>query len=172
MTITPDTKDWTWVLREACPECGFTAAAAPPQDVADRIRQHPARWARVLGRADAAVRPSRGVWSPTEYAAHVRDMYRVFDERLRLVQEVDDPEFADWDQDEAAIAGDYASLVPEDVADDLATAIGRIAATLDAVPGQGWVRPCRRSNGSVFTAGSLAQYMLHDDVHHLHDVAG
>ena len=27
MTITPDTKDWTWVLRERCPECGFDAFA-------------------------------------------------------------------------------------------------------------------------------------------------
>jgi hypothetical protein len=23
MTIVPDTKDWTWVLRRPCPECGF-----------------------------------------------------------------------------------------------------------------------------------------------------
>jgi len=23
MPIMPDTKDWTWVLRRACPECGF-----------------------------------------------------------------------------------------------------------------------------------------------------
>jgi hypothetical protein len=25
--ITPDTKDWTWVLERACPECGFDPAA-------------------------------------------------------------------------------------------------------------------------------------------------
>ena len=24
--ITPDDKDWTWTLRERCPDCGFTAA--------------------------------------------------------------------------------------------------------------------------------------------------
>jgi hypothetical protein len=23
MPITPDTKDWTWVVEERCPECGF-----------------------------------------------------------------------------------------------------------------------------------------------------
>jgi len=23
--IQPDTKDWTWVLSQRCPECGFTA---------------------------------------------------------------------------------------------------------------------------------------------------
>lgn len=23
MAITPDTKDWTWVLERPCPECGF-----------------------------------------------------------------------------------------------------------------------------------------------------
>ena len=25
--ITPDTKDWTWVLERTCPECGFDPAA-------------------------------------------------------------------------------------------------------------------------------------------------
>ena len=28
MSITPDTKDWTWVLERPCPECGFEALAA------------------------------------------------------------------------------------------------------------------------------------------------
>jgi hypothetical protein len=34
--IVPDTKDWTWVLNEACPECGFEAAAFPAVAVADQ----------------------------------------------------------------------------------------------------------------------------------------
>ena len=29
----------------------------------------------------------------------------------------------------------------------------------------------RRSNGSVFTVGTLAVYFLHDVEHHLHDLA-
>ena len=32
--ITPDDKDWTWVLERTCPECGFTASAVDATDVA------------------------------------------------------------------------------------------------------------------------------------------
>ncbi len=40
MTITPDTKDWTWVLEDACPECGFDARAVDASEVAARVRGH------------------------------------------------------------------------------------------------------------------------------------
>jgi len=33
VAIDPDTKDWTWVLRERCPECGMTAADVQLADV-------------------------------------------------------------------------------------------------------------------------------------------
>lgn len=35
-----------------------------------------------------------------------------------------------------------------------------------------WERRGLRSNGSEFTVLTLAQYFLHDVVHHLHDVNG
>ncbi|HEY5013683.1 MAG TPA: DinB family protein, partial [Acidimicrobiia bacterium] len=31
--ITPDTKDWTWVLERPCPECGFDASAFAREQV-------------------------------------------------------------------------------------------------------------------------------------------
>ena len=38
MSITPDTKDWTWVLERPCPECGFEAAAHDVSDLPDAPR--------------------------------------------------------------------------------------------------------------------------------------
>ena len=35
--MTPDTKDWTWVLQRPCPECGFVAAELPGPGVAGAI---------------------------------------------------------------------------------------------------------------------------------------
>ena len=49
-------------------------------------------------------RPAPDVWSPLEYACHVRDVHRVFAERVRLMLAEDDPLFDDWDQDAAAVA--------------------------------------------------------------------
>ena len=82
MPITPDTKDWTWVLERPCPECGFDTSAVHDDNVATLIRNNVAAWPAVLQRAHVAVRPDDSTWSPLEYAAHVRDVYRLFQLRL------------------------------------------------------------------------------------------
>jgi len=100
----------------------------------------------------------------------VRDVFRLFDERLRLMLTQDDPQFANWDQDATAIADRYDLEDPAVVSGELAAAAETIATDFDAVPDDAWGRPGRRSNGSVFTVETLGVYFLHDVVHHLHDV--
>jgi hypothetical protein len=168
--IEPDTKDWTWVLSQRCPECGFTAADVEPQAIAGTVRDLTPRWVSALHREDAGDRPAPATWSTLEYGAHVRDVLRVFDERLRLLVEEDDPLFANWDQDATALEDRYDLQDPRVVADELVDASEVIAARFDSVGDDQWERPGRRSNGSVFTVRTLGQYFLHDVVHHLHDV--
>ena len=170
-TIEPDTKDWTWVLDRPCPECGFDSRAVRPEEVKNRIYANASAWRRVLEHEDAAVRPARGVWSPLEYACHVRDVHRVFGERVRMMLAVDDPLFESWDQDAAAVAGAYADQDPAAVADELVERAAAVSRTYGSVEGPQWDRPGRRSNGSVFTVDTLARYHLHDVEHHLHDVS-
>jgi hypothetical protein len=169
--LVPDTKDWTWVLRRSCPACGFTASDVAVTDLAARTRATVPPWQRVLARPSAAVRPAPAVWSPLEYACHVRDVYRLFDRRLRLMLDRDDPTFEDWDQDETAVRDRYREQGPAIVGAHLVEAGEAIAATFDGVPAGAWSRSGRRSNGSVFAVASLGRYFLHDVVHHLHDVA-
>lgn len=170
--IEPDTKDWTWVLEKPCPECGFDPAQINFSAIADQVRSMTPRWQNRLSHADATTRPAPNVWSPTEYAAHVRDVHRVFDGRFEQLLTQDDPLFANWDQDAAAIDGDYASLLPVAVTVELSTAAEQIASRLDTITPDQLDRPGRRSNGSVFTVDTLGRYYLHDLVHHLHDVQG
>ena len=33
MTIVPDEKDWTWVLRRPCPECGLDTSSFAREDI-------------------------------------------------------------------------------------------------------------------------------------------
>ncbi len=169
--IVPDTKDWTWVLERPCPECGYAAADGDPFAVGDVVRSVVPRWEAVLSRADVRERPAPDVWSPLEYAAHVRDVFRVFDGRLRLMIEENDPEFPDWDQDAAAVAEDYGNQDPAVVAAELVAAGAAVADRFDAVFPEQLERRGLRSNGSEFTVRTLGQYFLHDLVHHLHDVA-
>ena len=169
MPIEPDTKDWTWVLREPCPECGFDAAAVEPDDLPALIRDTVPGFLAALDDVDARVRPADNVWSTLEYACHVRDVHVLFDLRLRQMLGDDDPLFANWDQDATAVADDYAGQDPAAVAPSLAAATELVAATYAGIRGAQWQRPGRRSDGSVFTAESLGRYHLHDVVHHLHD---
>lgn len=172
MAIEPDTKDWTWVLRRRCEECGAEVAGLTPADVADLIRDAVPRWRAVLARPDAGERPDASTWSPLEYAAHVRDVCRVFRERLALMLAQDGPTFPDWDQDAAAVADRYGEQTPMAVAAGLAEAGSAVAAAFEAVPERDWERPGLRSNGSAFTVRTLGQYFAHDVLHHLHDVRG
>lgn len=168
--VAPDTKDWTWVLEQACPECGFVAADVDRTQLGRLVRENAAFWAGVLADPRARQRPAPGVWSPTEYACHVRDVNRVFAERLGQMLTDDDPVFANWDQDESAVAERYDLQDPADVVPDLVGAAEAAAGRYDAVAGDAWARPGQRSNGSVFTVDTLGRYHLHDLVHHRWDV--
>lgn len=169
-SIEPDTKDWTWVLERPCPDCGFDPAQVDFSTLGEDILWLTPRWQDRLARPDARTRPAPDVWSPTEYAAHVRDVHRVFDQRFEQLLTQDDPLFANWDQDAAAIEGDYASLSPDVVSVELATAAGAVASRLNPITPDQLDRPGRRSNGSIFTVETLGRYYFHDLVHHLHDV--
>jgi SAM-dependent methyltransferase len=117
------------------------------------------------------VRPSPHVWSPLEYACHVRDVNTTFDQRVRQMLTEDDPTFANWDQDETAVAGDYLSQDPATVAGEVTAAAEAVAATYAGVTGDQWERRGTRSNGDLFTVDTLARYHVHDLVHHAHDVS-
>jgi SAM-dependent methyltransferase len=168
--IEPDSKDWTWVLREPCPDCGYDAAGVDVADLPALIRDTVPGFLAALEHEDARVRPADNVWSPLEYACHVRDVHLVFDLRLRQMLGSDDPLFANWDQDATAVADDYAGQEPAAVGPALAAAAELVAETYDGISGDQWQRPGRRSDGAVFTADSLGRYHLHDVVHHLHDI--
>src|SRR3954454_11961863 len=119
VAISPDTKDWTWVLERACPECGFDAQAFRREHVGGMVRDNAARWRDVLGRPDVQDRPNASTWSPLEYACHVRDVFRLYDERLRRMLDENDPLYDNWDQDETAVAERYDLQEPATVSAEL-----------------------------------------------------
>ena len=170
MVITPDTKNWTWVLERPCPECGFAASGVSFEEVPDLLRANSEAWQQVLDRTDAAVRPDNFTWSALEYAAHVRDLCSVYRGRLLLMVETDGAEFDDWDQDATAVAGKYGEQDPARVAAELAAEAEATAAAFAAVTREAREQRGLRSDGTGFTVDSLGRYFLHDAVHHLWDV--
>jgi hypothetical protein len=171
--IVPDTKDWTWVLDQACPDCGLDTTAIDPADVAGLLRANAAEWLALLAApGDLRRRPKPDVWSPLEYACHVRDVCRIFATRLDLMLTRDDPLFPNWDQDSTAQAERYNDQDPAQVAVELADAAEILALGFERVSGEQWRRTGRRGDGAHFTVASMARYFIHDPIHHRYDVTG
>lgn len=169
----PDSKDWTWVLDERCPECGFDTRSPDRAALAGLTGIIGQRWAEVMTMApDPTRRPAPAVWSPLEYACHVRDVFDLACVRVGLMLAQDEPQFANWDQDATAIEDDYAAQEPRAVTDQLVAQSARFAAVVAAVQEDAWARRGMRGDGAAFTVESFVRYLLHDPVHHLTDVTG
>lgn len=173
--IVPDDKDWTWVLERPCPECGLDLPSVEAVDVSAMIRENVDAWRLVLTDASTdlealALREVSNRWSTLEYGCHVRDVYKLFGVRLDLMMTEEDPEFANWNPDDPEVTAGYASATPREVADDLVHAGLALADRFGSIHGTEWDRRGRRSDGADFTVASFAKYLIHDPVHHLHDV--
>ena len=168
--IVPDNKNWTWVLEKRCPDCGFDASRFDARQTADALRDQVMLWSNVLARGDVRTRPQPDVWSPLEYGCHVRDVFRIFDERLALMMDTENPSFQNWDQDATAIEDRYDLQDPKTVAQGLRTAGTQLAHRFGSVDESQWSRRGFRSDGSAFTIESIAKYLMHDPIHHLWDV--
>lgn len=172
----PDTKDWTWVLDETCPECGYAASSVDATEVSALMRTNAASFRAALGRGDIVherppVAPGASpIWSALEYGAHVRDVYKVAAERITKMMKKKAPTFKDWDQNESAISDDYRNADVDKVRYDLAANAGKAADLLDKVRGDQWQRAGMRADGAGFTIATFAVYILHDVSHHLWDV--
>ena len=170
MPIVPDDKNWTWVLERPCPDCGFDATDVDIGDVANLLRSNVERWPDLLAHEHVRVRPTDDQWSALEYACHVRDVFRLFDRRLQLMLESDDPHFANWDQDVTAIEDRYDLQDPATVRDELVEAGNAFAERWDAVQPEQLGRRGFRSDGAAFTVESFGVYFIHDPIHHVDDV--
>lgn len=168
--IVPDDKDWTVVLQRVCEQCAYDVRRISLDDAIAQLPVLVERYLQALARPDAQQRTDPARWSDQEYVAHVADMLLVMVQRLDLMLDQRDPVFPNWDQDQAAEAGDYNSLAASAVAERLREAATRYAAKLSSIEAPEQARRGLRSNGAAFTVETLNQYAWHDLVHHLWDL--
>jgi hypothetical protein len=161
---------------ERCDECGFDPDELRPRNLPVAIRSYGRRYRAPLTRGladedlDEVVRraPS-GVWSAIEYSAHVRDIFRVFDDRVRCSLADTDPAetVVDW---EGRVAAASPTLEREAVASDLDDAADSFATVLAELADDEWRLPTITGRGEPATIAELAVIAVHEGSHHLLDV--
>ena len=170
VTITPDDKDWTWVLSRPCADCGFDPAAHPRAGLAATLRSFGPTFAALVEHPNAGTRPLREQWSAIEYTCHVADALELGVHRIGRMLDEDDPRFANWNQDVTAVEKRYAEQEAGPAAAWVTAAADEISGLLASVDGEAWARPGRRSDGSAFTIETFARYLVHDPLHHVWDI--
>jgi hypothetical protein len=171
---------WQWprIAREACPQCGLDAAALPRTSLGSQLLQSADAWQVFLRSADDAflrTNPEPGVFSPLQYCAHVRDIARVYGDRVMLATAEDNPTFPQFNPSSETFEG-YNELDVEDLAGDLGAQARRLAAILGDLSEDEWDRTLTRDGGRdgvyTFTVHGLGCYALHESHHHLLDARG
>src|SRR5690625_1825880 len=170
MSIEPETKDWTWVLRQECSECGEDVGQLSLADAIERLREFQEPWRVGLEQPGLATRPNDRTWSRLEYACHVRDALAVFRGRVELMLQRDEPTFCYCYQAEAREAGSYDEVAPTNAAEEVRAALDATIEMLSELGPDVIDRRGLRSDGAAFTVFSLTQYFVHDVAHHLVDV--
>jgi hypothetical protein len=158
-----------------CTECGYDWDDDAP---AEALRKYADRFPRPLSRflkdEDPDVmlrtRPEPGVWSALEYAAHTRDAFTFYSERIARVLTEDRPQLTPFDVDAAAEERGYNDEDPEAVSVGLAAVARELADRLDGLDPAQWDRIGLGSAGDERTVRYLARSAAHEGHHHMLDV--
>lgn len=161
---------------ERCTECGFSYDALPRVRIAPSLRGLADQFrARLVGTGPDALRrrPAPGVWSPLEYSAHVRDVLSVQRQRVLRALIHDAPTYEPMRRDERVVEQRDNESDPRAVAGQLVTAADQMAELLEGLTPEEWDRigvypwPER----TVRDIGWIGRHTVHEQVHHLFDVA-
>ncbi|GAA0299238.1 maleylpyruvate isomerase N-terminal domain-containing protein [Streptomyces polychromogenes] len=161
-------------MTDDCAECGFAYDLELAPSVAGLVGGYAARFAELLLHGERAVLARRvvsGVWSPLEYACHVRDVLLVQRERVLAARRAETPVATPMGRDERVEHEGYALQDPADVARQLTDAASLFGNVLHRLPVVQWERtlvysypePAERSLRWV------AVHTLHELRHHLRD---
>ena len=151
-------------------------AELPRHHVADALRSVASQYApRLVGSDPEALRrrPSPEVWSPLEYAVHVRDVLAIQHERVVTALVHDTPAFASMRPEERVVVDCYNAQDPLVVASDIAGRADALAALLESLTPREWARVGVYNWPQPTTRDVewIGRHTVHEEVHHLRGMA-
>jgi hypothetical protein len=171
---------WQWhrIQSDACPQCGDQPSALPVEALGPLAVERAAAWREFLEQADEddlREIPEPGVFSPLQYAAHVRDILRVYTDRMLLGLEQDAPTVPIF-QPPQEVWEEYNRSDVSELAADLETQARRLDETGAGMEPTSWSRIVVNDRGVygvyTFTLAGLACNAVHETHHHLLDAQG
>ena len=160
---------------ERCAECGYDYDALSRGGLAPGLADVGSRLAACVNRhTPAALRAHTraGVWSPLEYACHVRDLVRVQTQRIAQARLEEQPTFTPMRREERVTEDRYNEQDPTRVADEIMEAALVLAGMLLTLEPGAWDRtavynwPTRQ----VRTVEWIVRHTIHEGEHHLLDI--
>ena len=170
--------EWNRIQAEACPQCGDNPAALPVESLGPLAVARATAWREFLEHADDAYLrrvPEPGVFSPLQYAAHVRDIVRVYTDRVELGLEHDAPTVSMFHLPQD-VWEEYNRSGVREIAADLEAQAQRLEDTVAKMAPSAWSRIVVNDRGVygvyTFTLAGLACNAVHEEHHHLLDAKG
>lgn len=161
-------------MTDHCAECGFTYDLAQSLTSPRAIQARIAETAAILVDPTIDPRPRRhpDVWSPLEYACHLRDMLLVQRERVLAARRTDCPDATPMGRNERVDHDGYATQNPADVARQLTDAALMLANVLTRLTPTDWTRTITYHYPETTdrTLRWVALHTLHEAHHHLLDI--
>lgn len=171
---------WQWhrIQMDPCPQCGDHPASLAPSTLGPLGVGRAEEWRDFLAQADDGylrTSPEFGVFSPIQYGAHVRDIIRVYTDRIELGLAQDSPTVPifnppqeEWER--------YNSLDAAELGTAIVAQAQRLASIGSSMEPDNWRRIVVNDRGPYgvysFTLAGLACNAVHETHHHLLDARG
>ena len=159
---------------DLCQQCGFSYGMTGRETIPWLRSDTDGFLAALAQYDDAAVRrrPAPEVWSPLEYACHLRDVLRVQRERIHQAQREHEPTFTPMRRDERVVEERYNEQDPKVVANELRDASNAFITTVEALDDEGWARTgvYNYPEPRLRTVEWITVHTLHELLHHRTDI--
>jgi hypothetical protein len=161
-------------VTDPCPGCSFSYDLRQAATASDDIHARAAEIVVILRDNDIDVRArSRpDVWSPLEYACHLRDVLLVQRERVLAARRMNGADCAPMGREERAEHDGYNEQNPDDVARQLADAATLFSNVLARLAGDDWDRTVvyHYPETNERSLRWVAVHTAHELQHHLLDI--
>jgi S-DNA-T family DNA segregation ATPase FtsK/SpoIIIE len=159
----------------SCATCGFDYDSLALSEIPATLRAFPGRFHALLAPVSdpaAARRPAPAVWSPLEYACHVRDVLLVQRDRTVRALVEEGPALPRMQRDERVALCHYSAQPVAQVLDQLGMAAVLLLLVFDDMAPAQWSRPLRYYGEAdeERTVAWMARHTVHECLHHLGDI--